>query len=216
MSTATTPKRGPYARTRQRREQIALAVLELVDEVGHEGVTTAQVAARAHTAEPTVLYHFPSKDHLLVAALERADDIDAALAGAEEPDAALELDTLRQVAEASLRENERRIRLYVMLKGQVATPDHPAAAHFRQRTERIVGIYTRLVAERQHRGLAHPGLDPADAAKQMIALWDGLVAMWVTDHTLDVGALLISGVRRLTGENWMRARALLDEPEVGL
>ena len=35
------------------------------------------VAARSGCSEPTVVYHYPTKDHLLVAALERMDDLEA-------------------------------------------------------------------------------------------------------------------------------------------
>ena len=74
MSAAPARRRGTYQRSRERREQITLAVLEIVDELGHDGVTTALVATRSDTPEATVLYHFPTKEHLLVGALERTDD----------------------------------------------------------------------------------------------------------------------------------------------
>ncbi|MEU9348955.1 TetR/AcrR family transcriptional regulator [Streptomyces sp. NPDC048278] len=218
MSTPNAPKRGPYARSRQRREQIALAVLELIDEAGHEGVTTALVAKRSKTSEPTVLYHFPTKDHLLVAALERADDVALAFAEAENPDmkSADLLENLRLWADPTRFNGERRIRLHVMLQGQAATPDHPAAEYFLRRTERGLRAFAALIADRQREGLAHPGLDPQETARQFNALWAGLTLMWVNDQTLDLAPLLVDGFRRLTGENWMRARALLDGPGVGL
>ncbi|MGC9542104.1 TetR/AcrR family transcriptional regulator [Streptomyces sp. UG1] len=213
---ATASKRGLYARSHKRREQIALAVLELVDEAGHASVTTALVAQRSHTPEPTVLYHFPTKDHLLVAALERADDIAVLSADGESDEVRLDLEALRRAADSALRENERRVRLYVVLMGQAATPSHPAAEYFTRRTERGVAIFTRLVARRQQEGLAHPGLDPAQVARQIVALWDGLTLMWVNDRTLEVGWLLRDAVRRLSGENWMAARELLNRDDVGL
>ncbi|WP_425826642.1 TetR/AcrR family transcriptional regulator [Streptomyces fractus] len=211
----TAAKRGPYARSRKRREQIADAVLRLVDEQGHEHLTTALVARSSGVAEPSVLYHFPTKDHLLVAALERADDLSAAESGAEEEDSRLDLDGIRKAA-ALVSGTERRTRLYLMLKGQAATPGHPAGAYFRARTERSVRIFARLIAHRQREGLAHPGLDPESTARQVTALFDGLTLMQVTDNDIDAGGLLADGVRRLTGQNWMQARALLDDPGVGL
>jgi AcrR family transcriptional regulator len=213
MSSVAGRRRGPYARSTQRREQIALAVLDLVDELGHEGVTTAAVARRSATAEATVLYHFPTKDHLLVAALERADDLDAIVSGAERDDAWLDLDTLAGVADAP---EDRRLRLFVMLKGQAATPGHPAQDYFRARTERAIRIYAELITRRQRAGLAHPGLDPREVAVQMLALWDGLTAMWIVDPSIRVGPLLAAAVRRLAGENFMAAKALFERPEVGL
>ena len=216
MTTAVSPKRGRYARSHQRREQIAQAVLELVDELGHEGVTTALVAARSGISEPTVLYHFPTKDHLLVAALERADDIDADLAGADIENLTLDLDALRAVANSELRHHEHRVRLFVMLGGLAATPGHPAASYLARRQRRAVEIFAALITERQRAGLAHPGLDPQDTARQVVALRHGLVSQWAQDRGINVGAALATGVRRLTGENWMQARALLNRADIGL
>ncbi|MET8208903.1 TetR/AcrR family transcriptional regulator [Streptomyces sp. NPDC005373] len=208
-------KRGPYARSRVRREQISDAVLRLVDAQGHEGVTTALVAKESGVPEPSVLYHFPTKDHLLVGAMERADDLSADDSGAEGDDSHLDPEDLRRALQPG-PVGDRRVRLYLMLKGQAATPDHPAGAYLRARTERSVRIFSRLVARRQHEGLAHPGLDPDQVALQITALMDGVALMRMTNSDLDAGALVADGVRRLVGENWMRARALLDAPDVGL
>lgn len=212
---SSSTKRGPYARSQQRRQEIAEAVLGLVDEVGHESVTTALVSKRSKTNEATVLYHFPSRDHLLVAALERADELTAELTHAEDPDVTLDLDSLRASADPA-NTNERRLRLSEMLKGQAATPDHPAEAYFLRRNRRAAEIYTRLIARRQAEGLAHPGLDPRQVALQMLALWEGLTSMWVLDRSVDVPSALLDGVRRLSGENWMSALGTMNDPNVGL
>ncbi|BCY11702.1 TetR/AcrR family transcriptional regulator [Actinoplanes sp. L3-i22] len=215
MSTAPSRKRGPYQRSRERREQIVLAVVDLVDELGHDGVTTALVAARSGSSEPTVLYHYPTKDHLLVAALERMDDLEAQIQVDTEEGAMLDLDKLRANADATQVTSEHRLRLFVVLKGQAATPGHPAGEYFTRRTEMAMLIFARLIAGRQRAGLAHPGLDPRETARQVIALWEGLTFMRLTDPTFDVGQSLIDGIRRLTGENWMRALAVLNDPAHG-
>lgn len=211
-----TSRRGPYARTLQRREKIACEVLAQIDEGGHEGVTTGLIAKRTAIPEATVLYHFPTKEHLLVAALEQADEIEVALAGGDEPKTSVDLQALRRAAEEGLRNNERRVRLYLMLKGQSATPGHPAAEYFQRRNARSIRVFARLVANQQREGLAHPGLDPEEVARQILALWDGLTSMWINDRSFEVAPLLIDAFRRLTGENWMRARALINAPEAGL
>jgi AcrR family transcriptional regulator len=215
MTTTPATKRGPYARSQQRREQVAAAVLELVDELGLEGVTTAAVATRSGINEATVLYHFPTKDHLLVAGAERADELSAAGAHLDEDDVRLDLDALRDLR-GGLLQDERRIRLFQVLKGQASNPEHPAAAYIARRNERTLEIYTRLIARRQADGIAHPGLDPAQVALQVFALWEGLTALWLLDPSIDVGKLLVDGIRRLTGEPWMNALATLTDPATGL
>jgi AcrR family transcriptional regulator len=216
VNTAPPRKRGTYQRGRERREQIALAVLELVDELGHDGVTTAQVAARCGLAEASVLYHYPTKDHLLVAALERMDDFDAELAGLDDEEQVLDLAALEAVAAPTAPTADNRLRLFVMLKGQTATPGHPAAEYFVRRVARQVAVFGRLIADRQRAGLAHPGLDPQAVARQVVALWEGLTFLWLADPSFAIGHSLVDGVRRLTGENWMRALAVLNDPSSGI
>jgi AcrR family transcriptional regulator len=209
-------KRGPYQRSHERRARIALAVLDLVDELGHEGVTTSLVAARSGSTEPTVLYHFPSKDHLLVAALDRADDLELGLSTIEGDELTLDLDNLRAKVNGTMAAQDRRLRLFAMLRGQAATPDHPAAEYFARRTERALGIWTDLVAKRQSQGLAHPGLNPRDVARQVLALWDGLALIGFSAPDFDCGQALVDGIRRLTGQNWVESLAILNQPDLGL
>ena len=54
----------------ERRRDIAEATLALVVEKGHRAVVTAEIARRTGLSEPGVLYHFPSKDELLIGALQ--------------------------------------------------------------------------------------------------------------------------------------------------
>ncbi|WP_091709470.1 TetR/AcrR family transcriptional regulator [Microbacterium sp. cf046] len=207
MTTAATAKRGPYAPTRKRREAIAAAVLELVDEIGHEGVTTALVSKRSGVGETTVLYHFPTKDHLLVAALERIEDTQAEESGAYKEDTILDAEAFGELATVDL--DDRRNRLFLMLRGQSATPDHPAAAHFAKRTARQVDLFARLIVHSQQAGRAHPGLDPVTTARQVIAVWDGLTQVWMSDPTFDVAPVLVDAIQRLTGQNLMEIQAML-------
>jgi len=217
--TGTTGKvRGPYARTAQRRRAIADAVLGIVVEKGHSAVTTAEVARRSGSREATVMYHFPTKDHLLVAALEHAEqeEYERHLAGneAELLDLA-DLADLRAYARMTPR-RESIMRLYTALAGDATVPGHPAqeyfAAHYRAATEK----FARLIERRQEAGLAHPGLDPVHVARQVVATWDGLQAQWLVDPAFDLGDHLVSAFRRLTAQNWMEARQTLLAPETGL
>ena len=70
---STTRTRKPYAKTVERRLAVARAALEIIREKGHRALTTAEVASRACMSETAMLYHFPSRDHILVAAMELAD-----------------------------------------------------------------------------------------------------------------------------------------------
>ena len=68
-------RRGPYAKTQARRAEIARAALDVVTTDGHKAVTVASVAARSGLSEATVAYHFATRDHLLVAAVELSNEV---------------------------------------------------------------------------------------------------------------------------------------------
>lgn len=213
-STAGKP-RGPYARTAQRRQDIARAVLDIVLEKGHGNVTTAEVAERSGTREATVLYHYPTKDHLLVAALQCAEDEDSERHLAKEAPDVLDLEGLRAFARAAPR-RESVMRLYAALAGDATVPGHPAQEYFAEHYRVGIEQFALLVRQRQEAGLAHPDLDPVEVARQVIATWDGLQAQWLVKPDFDLGEVLVAAFRRLTAQNWMEVRQALLEPGAGM
>ncbi|MFV2196747.1 TetR/AcrR family transcriptional regulator [Nocardiopsis sp. LOL_012] len=213
MTTTPAGSRGPYARSAQRRRSIARAVLDTVREKGHARVTVAEVARRAATSEATALYHYPTREHLLVAALELSDEQAALRPFPGSPGTIL--DDLREFV-ATTEERANIMRLHTALLGRATSPDHPAQEFLARRNREVASGFTRLVRHRQEAGLAHPGLDPAEVSRQFVAVWDGLQAQWLLDPSFDFGEHLVQAFRRLTGQNWMEARSVLLDPARGL
>ncbi|MEU4311696.1 TetR/AcrR family transcriptional regulator [Nocardia sp. NPDC024068] len=211
MPTPSGRSRGSYSGTAERRRTIARAVLDLVLEKGHAGVTTAETAARAGAGEATVLYHFPSRDHLLVAALSCAFDEDDERSPAG--DDVLDIERLREYATGTHRQVTL---LYTALAGHIGTPGHPARDFFAAHHAAALHRWTAIIVARQQAGLAHPGLDPAEVARQFLATWNGLRTQSLIDPAFDLGATLISALRRLTLQNWMETREKLLDPAAGL
>jgi AcrR family transcriptional regulator len=60
--------------THVRRQQIARAALQAIAECGFHDVRIADIAQRAGTSAPGVLYHFKTKDEILDAAVSLAED----------------------------------------------------------------------------------------------------------------------------------------------
>ncbi|WP_194289783.1 TetR/AcrR family transcriptional regulator [Nocardia macrotermitis] len=212
-------RRGPYAPTRARRDAVGSVALEIVDELGHEAVTTALVAERSGIAKPAVHYHFPTRDHLLVAALERIDlsvDIDTINNIDEQPVESINFETIIPRTGEHVFSSEKRLRLYVSVHGQSATPGHPAAEYFTRRTRLQLALFTKIVAALQVSGRAHPGLDPRTTAQQVIAHWDGLVFLGIHDPGFDLEAVLLDGIRRIVGRNWVDTLAALTATDAGL
>lgn len=199
MAETEVSKRGPYARSLARREKISRVVLGIVDELGLDAVTTALVARRAHIPESSVLYHFPTKDHLLVAAMQRADDETAVSTGVDREDIELNLDAIRSSGVELEGFNENRRRLDALVRSWAMNPDHPAAGFVAERNLHAVRVWSGMIARRQKNGLADPDLDPEVVAWQAIALLDGLTGFALTHPGLPVGDLLADGILSLTG-----------------
>ena len=213
MSTTSTGSRGPYARSAERRRSIARAVLDTVREKGHDRVTTAETARRAGTSEATALYHFPTKEHLLVAALELSDEESALRPFTTDP--GMGLDELRTFVDTTT-ERAHIMRLHTALLGRATSPDHPAQEFLARHNREAVAHVARVVRHRQRAGTAHPGFDAVEVARQFLATWDGLQAQWLLDPSFDFGDHLVQAFRRLTGQNWMEGRAVLLDPATGV
>lgn len=201
----TREKRGTYQKSLARKERITRAVLDIVDESGHESVTTAGVAQATGIPEPSILYHFPTKDHLLVAAGTLADDELSARTGAESEEVRLDIETLRRVGVVHQQPNTNRIRLDTALRSLAMTPGHPAVGFIAKRNRRAARAWTRIVQRQQDDGLADPNLDPVAVAWQIISVLEGLTAFTLTEESvwaesgLKPGDLVADAILRLTG-----------------
>ncbi|KUO05551.1 TetR/AcrR family transcriptional regulator [Streptomyces caeruleatus] len=159
-------------------------MLSLVIERTHRGVTTLEVAKRAGISEAGLLYHYPSKEALLVAALALFDEREMSLL---RPGEALE--TAPALAVAGVRRTNV-VHLYASLLGEASNPDHPAHDYFKERWRISRASLARDITLLQEDGEVDPALDPNRAATLIIAAWDGLQNHWLVDPTFDIGAEL--------------------------
>jgi len=181
MSTESAADRpAGYARGRRTRDDLVAAAAAVYGDVGFDGASLREIAKRAGVTHAGLLYHFPSKEALLAAVLERRDKIDA-----ERPDLHLPngLGPLgRLVALAAHNERHRGIvELYVRLAAEATSEMHPAhiyfTDHYRQAREFAEEGFRALAAQ----GRLRPRIDPQVAAIGLIALMDGLQAQWLTE-----------------------------------
>lgn len=154
-----------------RREDIAEALLRLVERDGVERVSLRAVAAEAGWSTGVLAHYFGDKDELLTFAFERvhrngAERAERRMAAAASPAAAvrallaeaLPLDVVRR----------REARLWFAYLERARTDDAMAE---------VVRRHYRLWSERLEAALAAAGLDAAaahDGALELLALVDGL------------------------------------------
>ncbi|MCL3777407.1 MULTISPECIES: TetR/AcrR family transcriptional regulator [unclassified Actinomyces] len=212
--------RGPYAKTAAKRAAIGKAAFEVVEEVGHDGLTTAAVAERADLSERTLTYHFPTRDHLLVAALTHFNDSiqeRTALPGSAAWPTDGDLATTEQVETIvhnllrGTASDRGYLRLYVYLVGRSQQPGSAAHAYFREHyaiAREGMALIMRLL---QEAGLARTDRDPEDQARQFLATWEGLQQQWVVMEDFDLEAATLRAFLDVTGHDVLRTRTAVEE-----
>ncbi|MEJ5921027.1 TetR family transcriptional regulator [Bifidobacterium thermophilum] len=211
-------KRGNYAPSRARREQIASAVLQIVDQSGFGDVTVVRISEQTGIPQSSVLYHFPTKDHLLVGAMEYADTLDREQPGLEGTWPELGEETLGRAIGMRLSKRNRLL-LMTYLRGLATQQDNPANAYLARKDEQTIDHWTRLCSRMQEQGTMHKALDARRTAIQILALWQGLVQAYLRDDSLEpqtLRSLFIDGMRHLICQNWQEFLTYVCDPKLGI
>lgn len=188
MSTEQRPgKRGPYAKSAQRRRSIIEAATEVFAARGYNGGSLQDVADRIGLSQTGLLHYFPSKRDLLVAVLSHRDEM---------ADSNPATSSDREFAEVVVDQavyNESvpgLIELYAVLCGESVTDDYPAREYFVQRFAHGRREYADELRTLADAGRLRPGVDPERAAASLMALWDGIQLQWLLDSSIDMAACL--------------------------
>ncbi|MGV2982117.1 TetR/AcrR family transcriptional regulator [Microbacterium sp. AGC85] len=181
-------KRGSYAKSEARRDEIVRKALEVIDAEGYAAASVTRIAEAAGISKTGVLHHFGTKENLFTEVLRLRDDLDDP--EFRHPDA-----TLSEMETAYLQIVERNSRipgmveLFTRLSIEAADPAHPAHDFFLRREADIGGRVAETVA--RSLGERHKGaVDPDMVALILLAATDGLQARWLRDPDVDMtGAL---------------------------
>jgi AcrR family transcriptional regulator len=187
-----------YAKGRAKRQEILDQAMALFGEAGYRGSSLREIATRCGLSHPGLLHHFPSKQSLLLAVLEHRDEVDGARLSGRTG-----LAVLRGLVElASLNATRPGIvELFTVLSAEATAVDHPAHAYFAERYDRTVRAIERAYERVRADGQLRPGIDVGAAARQLVALMDGLQLQWLLgNRRLDMAAILGAHVEaQLTG-----------------
>jgi AcrR family transcriptional regulator len=162
-----------------RRRQIVEEATRLIARSGFNGISLADVANACDVRKSTILHYFPSMKALLVGVLLDRDarDFNDEQPSSEQPIGAS--DALAAVT-AKFEENLRHreiIRLFHVLAAEALSPEHPAHDYFRERWQRAKTGLLQILSWKH---------DPAAAALELLAFWQGLELVWLTDPQADV------------------------------
>lgn len=175
-------RRGPYAKSAERRAAIVEAAFEVFAERGFNSGSFQDVADRAGMSQTSLLHYFPNKSALLLAVLDRRDEIVDDI-----PDASQSLtDSILGRAHANVK-IPGVIQLYTVLCGEATTAEHPGRDYF---VTRFRNLRTEYAAELRTLPLRE-GVDPDRAAATIVALWDGIQLQWLLEpDAVDVELVL--------------------------
>lgn len=171
-----TGRRGPYAKSEERRRTILDAAHAVFAARGYRGGSLQDVADRAGMSQTSLLHYFPSKSDLLMAVLERRDEITDSASPEE-----MEEGLVDAVIRTALYNEDIPgvIELYTVLCAESVTEGHPGRSYFTDRFERLRRSYARRFEALGEEGRLRPGVDPQQAATSLVALWDGLQTQWL-------------------------------------
>ncbi|MEU1472241.1 TetR/AcrR family transcriptional regulator [Streptomyces sp. NPDC005761] len=170
-------RRG-YAKGRAKRVEILDQAMAMFGEAGYRGASLRVIATRCGISHPGLLHHFPTKGSLLLAVLEHRDEVDGQWLSVGGPTG---VDRLRRMVDLAALNAERRgiVELFSVLAAEATSAGHPAHAYFVERYRDSVRTTAVSYTEARDAGALREGIDPDEAAQQLIALMDGLQTQWL-------------------------------------
>lgn len=180
---------GRSARGSATKEVILDTATDMFTASGFKATSVRDVAARSGITHPGLLYHFPTKEALLMAVLERRDRLEGDPVDFHRLGGRALLGHL--VAGAATNATQRGIvELFANLSVEAADPEHPAHEYFVRRYASLRATLVDGLEELALRGALRPGVVPTVAAAHLIALMDGLQIQWLLDATTDMSGAL--------------------------
>src|SRR4051812_16469564 len=179
--------RGPYAKTPARRAQILEAAFELFAQHGYHGASLSSIADRVGLSRTALLHHFPTKEALLTAVLERRDQLE------QERLRALGRQPLGSLFAALLRHNAEApelIRLNAALAAEAIDADHPAHDYIHRRYDSPRALTASTLAALQAAGHITETVNVHSAAATIVAVMDGLQVQWLHNRAVDMTGTL--------------------------
>lgn len=184
MATTDTDVTTKRKRPKDRSNQILREAFRLIAASGFNAVSLSDIAKACDIQKSSVLHHYPSMNHLLLAVLEMREREDAYfyLEGQQHDFDLSPAGVRRQLTRVFEHNLERPefSRLYSILSVESLAPEHPAHKYFQDRERISRQEITRLMSWKS---------SPELAAAELLAFWAGLEIAGQHDSTLDTRAV---------------------------
>lgn len=186
----------PKLATSIRRDQIAEATLALVAEQGLGRLSVAQVAKRVGIAPSALYRHYPSKEAMFDAVLERVGGRLHGLVGAAAEGATDEVDAIHRLIGLHLELIRGNQAFFAIM---VNDAFHSGAPERRQRVLAVITGYLARVTALVKRGQASGAIRPDVPARTLAAIYFGIVQPAAMLWVLSGGA---TDIHRPAREAW--------------
>ncbi len=190
MSEQKIPRRTQAERTRQRKEQVIQEAFRFFGQYGYHGARLADIAKAAGVTEPGLLYHFPSKEHLLMEVIAERDRLDRErFSPSRREEGGNALDSYKGLVE----HNETvpgLVQLFTVLVAESIDEQQPGHEFFRRRYQELRSQTGEILRRAQVRGEIRNDISCDDLVIMLFAMMDGLQIQWLYEpHTIKMAWL---------------------------
>jgi AcrR family transcriptional regulator len=178
--------RGQARRGAERREAIIDAAITVFAERGYRSGALAEVADKVDLSPAGILYHFGSKEELLLAVIAERDRRagEVVVAHPDVQGVAALRDTVR-FAEQSERERGL-VALHAVLQAESLEPDAVTHEYFLQRSRFLRGLVASSLRTAQDLGEVRRDVDCTAKANEVVAFLEGAGLVWLVDPEISL------------------------------
>lgn len=179
-------RRGPYAKTAERRSEIIASATAVFAEYGYHGGSLRQIAKELGLGLTTLMHHFPTKVALLEAVLQQEDAADQ-----DFPDRSRRNGMIPEIIRIVERNLHRRelVRMFSIVSTEATHPSHEAHAWLLRRYADVTATYAALIAFDREAGRIGADGDPELLAQLIVSGWEGIQIRWLADGSDPVVAM---------------------------
>jgi AcrR family transcriptional regulator len=173
---------GQARKGAERRAAIVDAALTVFSQRGFRDGSLADVAEKVDLSPAGILYHFGSKEELLLAVIAERDRraSESPLAGEGEVRGIAALKASVRFAEQS--EGERGLAaLHTVLQAESFEPDASTHEYFVLRSRYLRSAVAQLLRQAQEDGDVRPEVDCTAKAVEVVAFLEGAAMVWLMD-----------------------------------
>jgi AcrR family transcriptional regulator len=187
-SAPTEPKalKGQAQRGARTREAIIDAALDVFAVRGYRSGALTDIAAKVGLTPAAILYHFGSKESLLLAVIaERDRRAGTLLSDISRRNGLASLRNLVRIAELN-EQHPGLAALHTVLQAESFEPDTPTHLYFLERSRVVRGWLEDALRAGQADGQVRPDVDPGAKARELVAFLEGAAVLWLMDREVSL------------------------------